>query len=161
MPDGHPLDTCQALHPKIARILAYWRTLHPAPGVLPGRQHFDPMAIPDVLPGVWLLDVQREPFRLRYRLAGTRIVASIGREITGEWFDAVHPEAAEQPGYLDRYRSVVDGGRPSWRRGKPRLWSRRGCSEIENIVLPFATDGVAVDMLLTATVLYWLDGRSE
>jgi hypothetical protein len=167
MPDGHPhpLDDCQALHPKIARAHAYWRAIHPPPGpqgpVLPGRQHFDPVAIPDVLPGVWMLDVQREPFRLRYRLAGTRIVESIGQEITGRWFDEVHPEATGQPGFLDRYRSVVDGGRPSWRRGRPRLWNRRGCDELENIILPFAGDGTHVDMLFMLTVIYWRDGRSE
>jgi len=160
MPDGTSIKR-QAQHPKIARALAYWRTIHPSPGVLPGRQHLDPMAIPDVLPGVWLLDVQRTPLRLRYRLAGTRIVESLGREITGAWFDEVHPEMAQQPGYLDRYIGVVETREPSWRSGKPKLWVRRGCSELENVVLPFAADGAQVDMLMAVTVLYWLDGRSE
>jgi hypothetical protein len=160
MPDGTSIDR-QALHPKIARALAYWRTIHPAPGVLPGRQHFDPMAIPDVLPGVWLLDVQHAPFRLRYRLAGTRIVEVFGREITGAWFDEAHPEVAREPGYLDRYQNVVTTHEPSWRRGKPRLWARRGCSELENVVLPFAGDGAQVDMLMVVTVIYWHDGRSD
>src|SRR5215813_216703 len=112
MPDGTSIEQ-QALHPKIARVLAYWRAIHPAAGVLPGRQHFDPMAIPDVLPGIWLLDVEREPLRLRYRLAGTRIVESIGREVTGLWFDEVHPELARQAGYLDRYRTVIEMREPS------------------------------------------------
>jgi hypothetical protein len=160
MPDGTSLER-QALHPKIARALAYWRAIHPAAGVLPSRRHLDPMAIPELLPGVWLLDVQHVPFRLRYRLVGTRIVESFGREITGGWFDEVHPEVAGDPSYLERYRTAVATCEPSWRRGKPKLWTRRGCSELENIVLPLAGDGAQVDMLMAVTVLYWFDGRSE
>src|SRR5204863_3178147 len=72
MPDGTSIDR-QALHPKIARAFAYWRSIHPAPGVLPGRQHLDPMAIPDVLPGVWLLDVERAPLRRRSETKCCRI----------------------------------------------------------------------------------------
>jgi len=74
MPDGTSIDR-QALHPKIARAFAYWRSIHPAPGVLPGRQHLDPMAIPDVLPGVWLLDVERAPLRRR---SETSVAAFVG-----------------------------------------------------------------------------------
>jgi hypothetical protein len=133
-------DAAQAWHPKLQRLLQYWKSIHPPQG-LPGRQHLDPLAIADLLAGIWLLDVQREPFRLRYRLAGTRIVEAIGREVTGQWLDEAHPHLAGKPEYLERFREVAETGVPSRRRGPARLWRHEDYREIENTVFPLATDG--------------------
>ena len=59
-PQGEP-------HPRIARMIAYWREFAPGPGLLPGKQHFDPMRVPDLLPNLWLLEVVREGDTRRYR----------------------------------------------------------------------------------------------
>lgn len=99
-------------HTEVQTVFRYWRERHPANG-LPGRQHIDPLDVVSLLPGIWLLDVQREPFRLRYRLVGTRVTESIGREVTGLWMDEAHPDASSVPGYFDRYRSVVDSAQPT------------------------------------------------
>jgi hypothetical protein len=99
-------------HPKVARFFLYWRSIHPASG-LPGRQHFEPLAIHSLLPGIWLLDIQREPFRLRYRLAGTEAVEAIGAEVTGQWMDEAHAVVAREPAHMDRYRTVVEQRVPS------------------------------------------------
>lgn len=144
---------CPDWHPGIQAIFTYWQAIKPA-GELPGRRHFDPLRIAPLLPFVWLLDVQREPFRLRYRLAGTRVVAGIGREVTGLWLDEAHPEAVSRPEYIDRYRQVVATGIPSWRRGRPYLAIHRNFDEIENIFLPMAADGMNVDMILAMTVFH-------
>jgi hypothetical protein len=143
-------------HPRIRRLYDYWAAAAPC-GVLPGRQHVEPADFPDLLPDIWLLDVQRDPFRLRYRLAGTHVVNCVGRELTGRWMDQVQP-LSMAPGYLDRYRDVVETGKPSWRRGPPRLHAERGYSVLENILLPLARDGKNVDMLLALTVCYRQDG---
>ncbi len=148
-------------HPKLQRMYQYWQALRPAPDLLPGRQHLDPLQIPDLLPGIWLLDIQREPFRLRYRLAGTRIVEAIGREVTGLWLDEAHPHLAAHPDYYDRYQSVMGSGVPNRRRGQARMWQHEDYREIENVIFPFAANGKTVDMLLVLTVVYWSDGHSE
>lgn len=140
-------------HPKIARFFLYWRSIHPASG-LPGRQHFDPLAIHSLLPGIWLLDIQRHPFRLRYRLAGTEAVEAIGSEVTGKWMDEAHVTVAQEPAYMERYRAVVEQGVPSWRRGVPRLWTHKKYTMLENIVVPLATDSVTVDLLACLTVFH-------
>jgi hypothetical protein len=158
--DGPQLPTA-AWHRKIRRMHKHWQAIHPAPGVLPARKHLDPLAVPDLLPNLWLLDVEAETLRLRYRLVGTRIVEAAGEELTGKWLDEAHPNLAHHPQYLDRYRAVVHGGRPSWRRGRARLWTNRAYHEIENIVLPFAGDGTRVDLLVVLTVLYRSQGGSE
>lgn len=140
-------------HPKIARFFLYWRSIHPASG-LPGRQHFDPLAIHSLLPGVWLLDIQREPFRLRYRLVGTEAVEAIGAEVTGQWMDEAHTAVAREPEYMNRYRSVVEQRLPSWRRGVPRLWTHKRYATLENMVVPLASDGETVDLLVALTVFH-------
>jgi hypothetical protein len=148
-----------AWHSDIARVHRYWLSIHPAVG-LPGRQHVDVLAIPrNLLPRIWLLDIQPEPFRLRYRLVGTEIVRAIGREVTGQWLDDAHPHLESDPTYLARYRGVVATRAPSWRRGLARLWTHQDFREIENILLPLARDGVGVDMLMVCTVLYKRGGQ--
>jgi hypothetical protein len=145
-------------HAKVARLYAYWLSIHPAGG-LPGRRHFDPLAVHELLPNIWLLDVQREPFRLRYRLAGTMITDRLGREVTGLWLDEAHPHLASDPDYFRRYRSVAFDATPSWRRGKPNFRQDEHVAEIENLMLPLACDGVTVDMLLVISVRYTLAGE--
>lgn len=146
-------------HPKLQRVFRYWESIHPAHG-LPGRQHVDPLALADLLPGIWLLDVQREPFRLRYRLVGTRVVEAIGQETTGRWLDEAHPHLLEYPQYFDRFQEVVATKIPNRRRGPARMWSHQDFREIENVILPLANDGTNVDVLLLITVMYRLDGTS-
>ena len=120
--------------------------------------HFDPVAVPELLPGIWLLDVARAPFRLRYRLCGTGVTEAMGREMTGKWLDEAHPEAMADSDFLARYRAAAERGVASWRKGPPRLWRHRDFGMVENLLLPLARDGRAVDMLCAHSVLYRPDG---
>ncbi|HVM81635.1 MAG TPA: PAS domain-containing protein [Stellaceae bacterium] len=154
-------NVAEPWHPDIAGIHDYWRSIHPGTG-LPGRQHVDALEIPrELLPRIWLLDIQAEPFRLRYRLVGTEIVRAIGREVTGQWLDDAHPHLKDEPDYLARYREVLATGMPSWRRGRAMLWTHQDYREIENILLPLARDGASVDMIMVLTVLYRWDRQRE
>jgi hypothetical protein len=153
------LDTA-GWNPRLTRLYGYWRAIRPPGGLLPGRRHFDPVAVPDLLPGIWLLDVQREPFRLRYRLVGTGIVSAIGHEVTGLWLDEAHPGLMEVPACLQRYRRVVERAAPDRRKGEPRLWIHHDFTAVENLLLPLARDGRQVDMLCAYSVLYRPDGSA-
>lgn len=144
-------------HAKLHHVYRYWRSLH-RDGRIPGRAQIDPAAIPDLLSGLWLLDVQREPFRLRYRLVGTRVVRAIGREVTGQWLDEAHPGIGRDPAYQARSRKVVQTAIPSWRHGRPNLWRHELFGKIENLILPLAADGARVEMLMIMTVFYGQDG---
>ena len=148
-----------AWHPRLRRLHQYWLDIHPPEG-LPGRQHFDPTDIPDLLSNLWLLEVQREPFRLRYRLAGTSIVYAAKREVTGQWLDDVRPQVGQISGYFDRYRAVVESKKPSWRRGPPNFQLDANFVSLENLFLPLARDGQNVDMILAGTVYFRFD-KSE
>jgi len=141
----------QALHPKIRRLIEYWQAIHPGNG-MPGRQHMDPLDIPDLLPNVWLVDVEREPdLRLRYRLIGTNVAQAFDHDTTGEYLDVTH----------DRYRDgqvrinildVIRERTPAWRIGRPKLWRLQDFLRLERIYLPLAGDGRTVDMVLALTV---------
>jgi len=60
----------------------YWRACAQARPI-PSRFDIDPVAIPHLLPGLSLIDARLDLESLRYRLAGTRMGAIYGAEITG------------------------------------------------------------------------------
>ncbi len=144
-------------HPKVRRLFDYWQTLRPAPDLLPGRQHFDPLAIVDIMPWVWMLDRERAPERFRYRLLGTRMVEAMHRDVTGQWYDEVHPGVLEHPMFR-WFRERWDRGEPVWRRGRPWLHVDPDIYEIEQVILPMARDGRTIDLLMNITVFFLQDG---
>ncbi len=148
MNPGVPLD------PDIAEIYDYWHGLAPD-RLLPGRQHVDPADIPArLLPSLWLLDVQREPFRLRYRLVGTAIVEAMRADPTGKFLDDAHPHVKSRAAFFERYARVAHTGIPSRRRGIAQLWIHADFREIENLILPLASDGRNVDIIMVTTKLF-------
>ncbi len=145
------------LHPKIREMIALYRSIMPGDR-LPGRQHFDPMAIPHLLPNVWLVDVFDGPEpRFRYRLMGTRVAQAFAADITGRMFDDVHPDFANNPmrAFLI---DVVRTRRPDHRSGTPNAWPVNELLSLERIFLPLAGNGADVDIVLALTIFMRRDG---
>lgn len=147
--DESDLVACEA-DKRVLRAYAYWRKAH-TPAGLPGRPQIDPLQLRDLLPFVWLVDVQREPLRLRYRLIGTAVVDVLGRDMTGQWFDEAHPDPQSQVSYLNRAGSVIQERLPNWRRGRPNLWMHQTYTTVQNLIMPLAADGTHVDMLFNVS----------
>ena len=146
-------------HPRVCDFYDYWVSAAPA-GQLPGRQHIHPEEIPGFLSRMFLLDVFRDPLRYRYRLCGTELVRSFGRELTGIWLDEAHPQMVENPDSRERFRYMVEAGRPTWRKGAP-LWTRHpDHRSLETCIVPLAADGAAVDKLLGFCVMFDSQGRA-
>lgn len=137
---GIPTDC----HPKITCLFDYWLSIRPAAGVLPGRQHFDPREIHRLLNGIALIDVVHDPLRFRMRLVGTHIAEFRGCDRTGEWMDEAFPGFPGTDAHR-QYIEAVETGTPRWVFG-PASVSREG--NRERILLPLASDGRRVDMLL-------------
>lgn len=148
-------------YPALAKFFAYWLSIRPSAALLPGRQHFDPLHIADLMPRVWLLDVVRDDGRLRfrYRLAGTKEVQTLEREVTGEWLDDVHPRLKANPALLERYRFIVEQGQPTYRKGFINFTHKREHVRVENCMVPLARDGRAVDIIAACSVSFLSDGR--
>ena len=155
--DHHIPEERSAWHPMVRSFYEYWLSVTP-PGRLPGRQHMRPEEITPMLSRMWVLDVFRNPLRLRYRLVGTHVVQSIGRELTGQWFDEAHPDTVTNPTVRDRHRFVVETGCPTWRRG-PIHWERDPAQRIiENCQVPLASDGMIVDKIACVSAVFGADG---
>jgi hypothetical protein len=145
-------DAAPSYHSRVQELYGYWLSIHPSGGALPGRQHFSPVAVRHLLPDLWLLDVQHDPLRFRYRLIGTKLVERHGQDYTGCWLDEVHPGFASLEVY-DQFRAAAQEGRIGWRKGRPLFaYERQPWLAIERIILPLASDGAKVDMLLGLTV---------
>ena len=144
MPDnGNIPDRC---HADIKAVVDYWRSIHPQTG-LPGRQHFDPVDIPQLLPNIRLIDVHTSPLRFRVRLMGTKLVATFDDDHTGKYYDEIF-EDFENSALFHELRAVVETRKPNWRKGDHRLNPMRDFILMERVVLPLASDGENVDMLL-------------
>jgi hypothetical protein len=71
----------------------------------------------------------------------------------------VQPETAHNPVLRDRYRFIVETGRPTWRRG-PSLWDRDPLHQIiENCVAPLAANGKTVNVIIGFSVLFDSSGN--
>jgi len=156
---GHRIpDDRSGWHPLVRRFYDYWLSVAP-PGRLPGRRHIKPEDIVPLLPRVWLLDVHRDPLRFRYRLVGTAVSRSVGRELTGLWLDEAQPESINNRMLWDRYRFVAETGGPTWRRGAT-FWDRDPLHRVvENCLAPLAGDGETVDIVFALTVLFDANGQ--
>ncbi len=147
-----------AWHPLVRRLYDYWCSIAPI-GSLPGRQHLVAEEIAPMWSRSWMLDVYRNPLRFRYRLCGTEMVRSLGREVTGAWVDEIHPELIANAQSRERLRFMAETGSATWRRGVP-LWTRDPKHRtIETCIVPLAADGVTVDKMLAVSVLYDAEGR--
>lgn len=147
-------------NPKVVRFLNYWLSLRPKEG-LPGRQHFDPLDIPDLMPRVWMLDVLREPLCYRYRLVGTKEVETLQREVTGMMFEEVHSHSHNKQETIGRFFESVHDGVATYRKGKLIAIHKKEHVAVENCLVPMARDGSIVDLLIGFSILYQHDGRED
>lgn len=154
LPSWADFEDC---HEKIREMIAYWHAIHPAEG-LPGRQHFDPIDIPRLLPNLRMVDVEGRPPRFKTRLMGTVLLDFFGEEHTGHYFDDLYPKFKQSKTYQDLY-DVVANRRPNWRRGEPGLVYEKDFVTVERVYLPLAEDGSTVDMIVTCILFGDQDGN--
>jgi hypothetical protein len=147
-------------NPWLVQFFDYWLSIRPG-NRLPGRQHFDPLDIPLIMPRVWILDVLRAPLRYRYRLAGTKEVETLQREVTGKMFDEVHPHLRGQGEAFGRLDEMAQTGIATYRLGRVVAVHHKEHLTVENCMVPLGRDGKTVDMIAACSVLYRLDGREN
>ncbi|WP_341896331.1 PAS domain-containing protein [Ferrovibrio terrae] len=140
-------------HPQVRHLLYHWLRSCSTDGRLPTRQLLECPGLTDLLPHLWLLDVDRNPWRFRYRMAGAAFTSLIGCTVGDSWYDEVRPQAWSAN--RSRLIATARDGMPTWRRGAAQQEADTYVSndrEIENLMLPIASDGVTVDAILGITM---------
>jgi hypothetical protein len=86
----------------LVRLLHDWWMSNRGPSGLPDRASFDPTEHKELVKNLMICDLEPEPFRIRYRLVGTKITAITGFEFTGRYLDEILGPAATEP-WLEYY----------------------------------------------------------
>ena len=95
----------------MVRTLHDWWTSNCTAAGLPDRGAFDVFVHKDLMPNLLISDVEPEPFRIRYRLVGTKIVRNLGVEFTGRYLDEFLGTDHPMP-WMDYYRTSYHERRP-------------------------------------------------
>jgi len=117
-------------------------------GALPRRRDIDPTEIPRLLPHLLISELVDGGTRLRYRLAGTAVVAAYGGELTGKHCDEVCPP--------ERRASIVAQYRLICERKQPLLLRHRYLSSHQvplichRLVMPLSDDARTVSQFVAA-----------
>lgn len=132
---------------KIKRLHDYWLGL--AGGVVPDRTAVDPQEIKDLLPNIMILDIEDDPFRVRFRLTGTRVDDVTGMNITGRYLDELTMDHGA--GTMQKLHNLYAECRA---RGEPFIgalkWPNK-VGEATNVslgVFPLNVDGVITQLLV-------------
>jgi hypothetical protein len=138
------VDT-RAIHSgKLRQLYAYWQGK--AAARLPARTDIDPADMPALLPYLFMIDVEPVPRRFRFRLIGTQVCTWAGRDVTGMYLDDP-AYGARGADIMRQYDEVVERGVPFYTE-QPAARPERDYVFYERLVLPLATDGRAIDILL-------------
>lgn len=132
---------------RIAALYEHWRQLKGGRAV-PLRDDLDPGAIKELLPFVMLADIEREPFRVRYRLVGTEVVTWSKFDFTGLYLDELtFSDLEESDVFTAGYRAMQASGLPHYARIRTFQYGERTLY-YESALLPLSSDGVTVDKAL-------------
>jgi hypothetical protein len=131
---------------KARRVYDYWHQLRGTRS-MPRRQDVDPVDLWSLLPNIHLSEWHRDPDRVRYRVAGTELVASIGREISGHWLTEFHTDPSDVAETLALYRQVIARRAPILGR-TVGCQQRLGINAFEWVVCPLSDDDCTVTHFL-------------
>ncbi|MHA1523559.1 MAG: PAS domain-containing protein [Alphaproteobacteria bacterium] len=136
----------QLVIPEQRQLYDYWCDRAGA-RKMPSRTEIKPGDIPDLLPLLSLIDVERDPNRYRVRLAGTSLYDVYAGEITGKYVDELG-WGRGQDYWQAAYRRVADVACPA--QGIVKAPSQISDHLVQFwLRLPMSRDGHQVDMILS------------
>jgi hypothetical protein len=112
----------------------------------PARADFDPLELRYILGNLSLVDVLRDPLRFVFRLHASNNAARLGADLTGKEL-AEMPTMAEPDRVRTHYELVISSRAPQVQR-RTGTYADSAKWEYELLVLPLATDGETIDMLM-------------
>ena len=142
----------EGLSPRLSLWLVYQYWLKKCCGrSLPDRRSLYPIDRQASLGWISLIDVTDNSRRFQYRLISEQLTRRLGYEMTGRYVEDI-PDDKTKTYVQNLYAEAVDTRVPLYERSK-RFFSNRSW-EHEVLVLPFAPDDGAVDMLMVYRETY-------
>src|SRR5690349_1217150 len=89
----------------MAKQLHHWWITHRGDADMPDRAALHPEDLRAILPNILISEREPDPFRVRYRLVGTKVVAVVGFDFTGRYLDELQRQPITVP-WADYYRTV-------------------------------------------------------
>jgi hypothetical protein len=144
---------------RLRAIYDYWRKLPrptaPLSRTLPARRSWDVLDVAPVMPHTRFLEARpwENPPGWRYlcRLVGTDQADALGMDPTGQWMDQAEPATWNDERFMERQLAMRSHRLPTWRRGRVMFERDRLPGMLECLQLPFASDGINVDMIADIT----------
>jgi len=137
-------------HPKLRSLHDYWCSKR-APAGLPRKRDIDPVEIGSLLNNVFLVSVERDPVRFRYRLIGSAIIDVSRANMTGRTMDEAYPGIREKVTYLD-YLACTEQASVRYYRGHTMFDPDFAFLTTDRILLPVTEDSGAVDFILGGAI---------
>lgn len=129
----------------LRRVFDYWQAKI-KDGRLPARMDIDPLDLPFVMGNMILVDVERDPWRFRYRLAGSRVTNRLGFDPTGKYLDE-HPDPNHRQTIQAVYVEVAETGLPKAYARNQYVDNRLRRYNV--LVVPLSGDAGEVTMIMT------------
>jgi hypothetical protein len=140
-----PRGSEEISHPILVEIY-YWDRKRRGRS-MPNRADIDPTEIAPLLPHVFMVDVERDPLRFRYRLIGTSIVELLARDFTGRTVDVANYSEEHVAALLQIFGAVVDSRRPVGWKGNIFYVPGREWLQMESLLMPLGKDEGKVDII--------------
>jgi hypothetical protein len=113
---------------------------------IPDRADLDPADLKPLLPNLLLSDVEHDPFRVRYRLVGTRAREATGFNIVGRYLDELLPTDPDEP-WMDDYELAYRTRRPVLGVSSVRT-TNGGVFTYEYGLFPLRKNGTSIDQFV-------------
>lgn len=137
--------------PRPLKLLAWWQGKRKG-GRLPARRDVEPTELKEHLGNLVLIEVERAPLRMRYRLIGSAITRAMQRDSTGKYYDELYgPEVLAQT--EASFRWLIEHKAPLRASGEA-FYPDRNFYRYEVLNLPLADDGETVDMVLGELIFH-------
>jgi hypothetical protein len=136
--------TIADLNSPAANLLAeYWERKR---GVrrMPARADIDPVELKPILPIVILAQIEPQPFRVFYRLVGTRAVENGRFDYTGHYLDRLNFSSEHGTDWPEIYRLIYRERRPVHGFGAVKL-KDGSVHNYASAIFPLSSDGETVD----------------
>lgn len=130
---------------RLQQLYGHWREKCGS-RTMPILRDINPAEMSEVLPSVFILDVEDDPRRLHIRLAGTGLADKYGEDYTGWYVDAVDLGKMKDKA-IATFFEVADTVTPSCITGQYEKADGR-IIRFERLAMPLSKDGLAADIII-------------